>query len=251
MNTVLITGCSSGFGLETAKYFLERDWNVIATMRTPREGLLPASERLRILPLDVTNADSIRLAIEAAGPIDVLVNNAGIGMLNAVEGTPTEMIRDIFETNTFGVMAMTSAVLPQFRERRSGVVVNVTSSTTLKPMPLLSVYRASKSAINAFTESLALELEQFNVRARVVIPGRSPETRFADNGREAERFVIPEPYAPLAQSFMEELATSDEPTTQSIDVAEAIYRAATDPSVPMLLPAGDDAIAWAKAAGTI
>jgi Short-chain alcohol dehydrogenase of unknown specificity len=248
MNTVLITGCSSGFGLETAKYFLERDWNVIATMRTPREELLPASDRLHILPLDVTDAASIASAIEAAGPIDVLVNNAGIGMLNAMEGTPMEMIRDIFETNTFGVMAMTQAVLPQFRERRSGVVVNVTSSTTLKPMALVSVYRASKSAINAFTESLALELEQFNVRARIVVPGRSPETRFAENGREAERFVIPEPYAALAQSFMEEWARSDEPTTQSIDVAQAIWRAATDPSAPMLLPAGEDAVEWAKTA---
>jgi NAD(P)-dependent dehydrogenase (short-subunit alcohol dehydrogenase family) len=249
MKTVLITGCSSGFGLETAKYFLDRDWNVVATMRTPSKNVLPPSQNLRILPLDVTNEESIAAAIEAAGPIDVLVNNAGIGMLNAVEGTPMEMIRDIFETNTFGVMAMTRAVLPQFRERRSGVVVNVTSSTTLKPMALVSVYRASKSAINAFTESLALELEQFNVRARVVVPGRSPETRFAENGREAQRFVIPEPYQALAQDFMAEWAKSDEPTTESIDVAEAVWRAATDPSAPMLLPAGADAIAWAKAAG--
>src|SRR6187549_2545438 len=98
MKTVLITGCSSGFGLETAKYFLERDWNVIATMRTPREDILPPSEKLRILPLDVTDAESIRAVVESAGPIDVLVNNAGIGMLNALEGTPMEMIRDIFET---------------------------------------------------------------------------------------------------------------------------------------------------------
>ena len=87
MKTILITGCSSGFGLETAKYFLDRDWNVIATMRTPKEGILPESENLRILPLDVTSEESINAAIEAAGPIDVLVNNAGIGMLNAVEGT--------------------------------------------------------------------------------------------------------------------------------------------------------------------
>lgn len=249
MKTVLITGCSSGFGLETAKYFLKRDWNVIATMRTPRPDLLPASERLRILKLDVTDADSINAAIEAAGPIDVLVNNAGIGLLNAVEGTPTDTIRDIFETNTFGVMAMTRAVIPQFRERRSGVVVNVTSSVTLKVLPLVSVYRASKAAINAFTESLALELEQFDVRVRVVLPGRAPDTRFADNGREAERFIIPEPYEALAQSFMGEWAKSNEPVTEASDVAEAVWRAATDPSSPMLIPAGADAVEWAKSAG--
>ena len=86
MKTILITGCSSGFGLETARYFLERDWNVIATMRAPRADLLPASSRLRVLPLDVNDADSIARLIEAAGPIDVLVNNAGIGALGALEG---------------------------------------------------------------------------------------------------------------------------------------------------------------------
>jgi NAD(P)-dependent dehydrogenase (short-subunit alcohol dehydrogenase family) len=92
MNTILITGCSSGFGLETARLFLDRDWTVIATMRTPRQDLLPASERLRILPLDVTDADSVAQAVEAAGPIDVLVNNAGVGLLNAVEGVSMERV---------------------------------------------------------------------------------------------------------------------------------------------------------------
>jgi len=222
MKTILITGCSSGFGLETVKYFLDRDWNVIATMRTPREGVLPESENLSILPLDVTDQESIKAAIEAAGPIDVLVNNAGIGLLNAVEGTPMEMIREIFETNTFGVMAMTQAVLPQFRERRSGVVINVTSSVTLKSLPLVSVYTASKAAINAFTESMALELEQFDVRVRVVLPGRAPTTtRFADNGREAQRFVVPEPYQALAEKFFEDWAEQDQPITHASDVAEA------------------------------
>ncbi|HTH75647.1 MAG TPA: SDR family NAD(P)-dependent oxidoreductase, partial [Trinickia sp.] len=162
--TILITGCSSGFGLEIARYFLDRDWRVVATMRTPREDLLPRSERLRVLALDVTDADSIRRAVDEAGPIDVLVNNAGVGVLNALEGMSMDVIRDVFETNTFGTIAMTRAVLPQFRERRAGVVVNVTSSVTLKSLPMLSIYTASKAAVNAFTESLAFELEQFGVR---------------------------------------------------------------------------------------
>lgn len=249
MKTVLITGCSSGFGLETAKYFLERDWNVIATMRTPREDLLPPSENLRILPLDVTDEESIAAVVKSAGPIDVLVNNAGIGMLNALEGTPTEMIRDIFETNTFGVMAMTRAVLPQFRERRSGVVINVTSSVTLRSLPLVSVYTASKAAINAFTESLALELEQFGVRVRVVLPGRAPTTtRFAENGQAAQRFIVPEPYQDLAQKFFEDWEEADQPITHAVDVAEAVWIAATDASSPMRIPAGADSVEWARSA---
>src|SRR5918996_1549978 len=161
--TVLITGCSSGYGLETARHFHAQGWNVVATMRTPREDVLHQSERLRIAALDVTKPESIAAALEAAGPIDVLVNNAGIGLLGAFEATPIATTREIFETNTFGVMAMTQAVLPQFRERRSGVVVNVTSSVTLARMPLVAVYTASKAAVEGFTASLALELEDFDI----------------------------------------------------------------------------------------
>src|SRR5580765_4686112 len=123
MKNVLITGCSSGYGLETARHFLAQGWNVIATMRTPRQDVLPQSERLRVLPLDVTQPASIAAALEASGPLDVLVNNAGIGLFGAFEVTPMTTVREIFETNTFGVMAMTQAVLPQLRARRSGVVV--------------------------------------------------------------------------------------------------------------------------------
>ena len=182
MKTVLITGCSSGYGLETARHFHAQGWNVIATMRTPREDVLPRSERLRVLALDVTKPDSIAAALEASGPIDVLVNNAGIGLVGAFEATPMATVREVFETNTFGVMAMTQAVLPQFRARRSGVVVNVTSSVTLTPMPLAAVYTASKMAIEGFTASLALELEAFNVRVKLVEPGYGPTTRFTSNG---------------------------------------------------------------------
>lgn len=124
MNTVLITGTSSGYGLETARLFHAQGWNVIATMRQPRPGLLP--EGVRMLPLDVTDADSIAAAIAAAGPVDVLVNNAGIGVVGAFEATPMAHIRKVFETNTFGTMAMVQAVIPQMRARRSGVIVNVT-----------------------------------------------------------------------------------------------------------------------------
>src|SRR5215510_4260011 len=115
MKTVLITGCSSGYGKETARHFHAQGWNVIATMRTPREDALPRSERLRVLALDVTKAERIAAALEASGPIDVLVNNAGIGAVGAFEPTPMATVRELFETNTFAVMAMTQAVLPQLR----------------------------------------------------------------------------------------------------------------------------------------
>lgn len=244
MKTVLITGCSSGFGLETARYFLDRDWQVIATMRTPREETLPRSERLRLLALNITDPESIRQAIDAAGPIDVLVNNAGIGMLGALEGTSMDTAREIFETNTLGTIAMTQAVLPQFRQRKAGVIVNVTSSVTLKSLPLLCVYTASKAAVNAFTESLALELQPFNVRVNLVLPGRAPETRFGENAQPRIQGSIPEAYADLAQSVFAGWAQSSA-TTRALDVAEAVWRAANDSSSPLRIVAGADAVALA------
>jgi len=176
-------------------------------MRTPREDVLPRSERLRVLALDVTDPESVRQAVDAAGPIDVLVNNAGIGLLSVFEGTSMETAREVFQTNTFGTMAVTQAVLPQVRKRKAGVIVNVTSSVTLKPFPLLSVYTASKAAITAFTESLALELQQFNVRVSLVIPGRAP-TRFGENAKTRMQGGIPEAYAGFAQSVFAGMAQS-------------------------------------------
>jgi NAD(P)-dependent dehydrogenase (short-subunit alcohol dehydrogenase family) len=248
MNTILITGCSSGFGLAIARYFLDRDWTVIATMRTPNEDILPRSDRLRILPLDVTDAGSIAQAVSAAGPIDVLVNNAGVGLLNALEGVSMDMVREVFETNTFGTIAMTKAVLPQFRERRAGVVINVTSAVTLRPLHLLAIYTASKAAVNAFTESLALELEPFGVRARLVLPGMAPETAFGTNARARMGMNFPAAYGDLAAQVIARLQQPTGEITRSLDVAEAVWRAATDPACPMRLPAGADAVAWSKAA---
>jgi NAD(P)-dependent dehydrogenase (short-subunit alcohol dehydrogenase family) len=245
MKTVLITGCSSGYGLETARHFHAQGWNVVATMRTPREDVLPRSDRLRVLALDVTKPESIAAALEASGPIDVLVNNAGIGLFGAFEATPMATARELFETNTFGVMAMTQAVLPQFRARRSGVVVNVTSSATLAPMPLVAVYTASKMAIEGFTASLALELEAFDVGVKLVEPGYGPTTRFTSNTGGRMEGLIPEGYAPFAQRTFASYAQPAAVTTES-DVAEVVWRAANDASGRLRFAAGADAVALAQ-----
>ncbi len=245
MKTVLITGCSSGYGLETARHFHAQGWNVVATMRTPREDVLPRSQRMRVLALDVTKPERIADVLEASGPVDVLVNNAGIGLLGAFEVTPMATVRELFETNTFGVMAMTQAVLPQLRARRSGVVVNVTSSATLAPMPLVAVYTASKMAIEGFTTSLALELEEFNVRVKLVEPGYGPTTRFTSNTGSRMDGLIPEAYAPFAQRTFASFGQPAAVTTES-DVAEMVWRAANDVSARRRFPAGADAVALAQ-----
>jgi NAD(P)-dependent dehydrogenase (short-subunit alcohol dehydrogenase family) len=248
--TVLITGTSSGYGKATAELFLDRGWNVVATMRQPKRDIFGSrSGRLKLLPLDVTDSGSVSNAIAEAistfGTIDVLVNNAGIGIVGVFEATPLATVREVFETNTFGVMAMTQAVLPLFRERRRGAVVNVTSSVTLARMPLAAAYTASKAAIEGFTGSLAFEVEWFNVRVKLVEPGYAPSTRFASNGASRMRGLIPEAYAPFAEPIFAGFAQPAAVTTES-DVAEAVWRAADDTTGQLRFPAGADAMALAQ-----
>jgi NAD(P)-dependent dehydrogenase (short-subunit alcohol dehydrogenase family) len=248
--TVLITGTSSGYGKATAQLFLDRGWNVVATMRQPKPDIFgPQDKRLRVLPLDVTDSDNlsnaIAEAISAFGTIDVVVNNAGIGVVGVFEATPMATVREVFETNTFGVMAITQAVLPLFRERRSGVVVNVTSSVTLARMPLAAAYTASKAAIEGFTGSLAFELESFNVHVKLVEPGYGPNTRFTSNGASRMQGLIPEAYASFAEPIFAAFARPTAVTTES-DVAEVVWRAANDTTGQLRFPAGADALALAQ-----
>lgn len=246
MKTVLITGCSSGYGRETALHFHAQGWNVIASMRTPSDEGLPRSARLRVVALDVTSAESIAAALAASGPIDVLVNNAGIGLFGAFEATPMATVRELFETNTLGVMAMTQAVLPGFRARRSGVVVNVTSSATLAPMPMVAAYTASKVAVEGFTASLAFELAAFEVRVKLVEPGYAPTTRFTSNGAGRMAGLIPEAYAPFAERIFAAMGQLSA-VTREAEVAEAVWRAANDETGQLRFPAGADAVALAPA----
>ncbi|MBV8035580.1 SDR family oxidoreductase [Roseateles sp.] len=246
MKTVLITGCSSGYGLETARHFHAKGWNVVATMRTPREDMLPRSDRMQVVALDVTSPASVAAAIRAAGPIDVLVNNAGIGVVGAFEATPMSTTREIFETNTFGVMAMMHAVVPQFRERRSGVIVNVTSSTTLAAFPLAGVYTASKTAVDGLSGSVAHELAAFGVRIKLVEPGYGPGTRFAENGGARMQGLIPDAYRPFADPIFTAFANPGAVTTAA-DVAETVWQAANDASDRLHFAAGPDAVALVQA----
>ncbi|HEV2596816.1 SDR family oxidoreductase [Sphingopyxis sp.] len=242
MKTILITGCSSGYGLETARHFHALGWNVVATMRNPSAAPLTPSDHLRILPLDVTDTDSIALALELAGPIDVLVNNAGIGLFGALEHSPLQKIRDIFETNTLGTIAMTQAVIPQMRARGSGVIVNITSTTTLAPFPLAAAYTGSKTAIQGFTRSLAHELAPLGIAVKLVEPGYGPTTAFAQNTEIKLEDVLPQPYWSYAEPILAGMAEPSLFTTEA-DVAKAVWQAVHDQSGRPHFPAGADALA--------
>lgn len=244
--TVLITGCSSGFGKASAALFLARGWNVVATMRSPKPGLFEDNDRLLVTSLDVTEPASVSEAIAKAiaqfGNVDVVVNNAGIGMFGAHEVVPDAVIRQVFETNTFGVMAMNRAIAPYMRERGSGTIINVTSSVGIAPMPLVAAYTASKYAIEGFSESLAYELGAFGVRVKIVQPGLAPTTSFAANSGDRCNDLIPTAYADGAGRYLQSMAEYPTAYTSADDVAEAVYAAATDGLDQLRYPAGADSV---------
>lgn len=245
--TILITGTSSGYGRAIAVHFLALGWNVIATMRRPEAAdFADETGRLRVLQLDVTDEASIAALIEAAGPIDVLVNNAGIGAVGAFEATPMSLVRQLLETNTIGVMAMCQAVIPQMRARRSGMIVNVTSSVTLGAFPLAAAYTASKQAIQGFTGSLAHELGYLDIGVKLVEPGYAPTTNFGANAIIPLDQLLPDAYADFARPILEGFAAPALTTSES-DVAEGVWNAVHDASGRLRFPAGPDAVALAQA----
>lgn len=173
-----ITGCSTGFGRTLTQIALDRGWRVAATARDPRslDGLkFEYGERLLALPLDVTNDTQVIRAVQSAeanfGAIDVLVNNAGYGYLAAIEEGEDDEIRDLFDTNVFGLAAVTRAVLPGMRARERGWVVNITSIGGLVGNPGAGYYAASKFAVEGLSDALSKEMAPFGVNVLIVEPG--------------------------------------------------------------------------------
>jgi NAD(P)-dependent dehydrogenase (short-subunit alcohol dehydrogenase family) len=243
--SVFITGTSSGYCKATAQLFLDRGWNVVATMRRPDQAIFRGpADRLRVLPLDITDPDSISQAINggiaAFGAIDALVNNAGIGLMSAFEVTPEHVLREVFETNTFGLMSVCRAVIPHMRERGKGVIINVTSSAGIAPMPMVAIYAASKCAVEGFSEALSYEMGLLGIRVKLVEPGLAPTTNFAPNGAGRMQGLMPAPYDEFAQSYMNKMRNYPTAYTTEQDTAEAVFSAATDDSDRLRYPAGED-----------
>jgi NAD(P)-dependent dehydrogenase (short-subunit alcohol dehydrogenase family) len=243
--TVLITGASSGIGRATALYFQKQGWNVVATMRSPDkeiagENSLAKLDCVTCLKLDVTDRptiiDAVAETIDRFGAIDVLVNNAGYGMLGAFETSTPEQIQRQFDTNVFGLMETTRAVLPHFRDRKQGVIVNVASIGGRVAFPLYSLYHATKWAVEGFSESLQHELLAFNIRVKIVEPGPI-KTDFYE--RSADRTSKPDlpaydEFSDRVLSKLNKIGTTGAPAEV---VAKTIYGASTDNSWKLRYPA--------------
>ena len=245
MKVALITGSSTGIGLETALHLAEHGYRVFATARNPEasEGLRKAAGRLETVRLDVDDDASVDQAVavtlEQAGRIDVLVNNAGVGGGGPIEVAPLEKARQTFETNYFGAIRMIRAVVPGMRERRSGVIVNVTSVAGRVVLPAHSHYAASKFALEAASESLAQELAPYGVRVAVIEPGVVLTPIFGKGGSKQFDPAAPSMFA-IRRLWALFAAQLSEPTLP-IECARTIRLAIEDPEPKLRYPVGRDA----------
>ena len=243
--TIVITGASSGIGKATARLFLEKGWNVVATMRNPAaEKDLKEGPRLKLVALDVQNPEAPKAAVAAAikafGRIDAWLNNAGYGAFGPVEAGTPEQIRRQYEVNVFGLIACVQAVAPHFRVNKAGVLINVSSIGGIMTVPAFSVYNSTKFAVEGLSEGLWYELGAFGVKVKVIEPG-AIKTEFG--GRSADVWDVSR--VPAYAPFMDKVNAARAKYTQNSSspelVAEVIYKAAVDPSDRMRYPAGPDA----------
>ena len=231
---VLITGASSGIGKETARLFQAKNWKVAATMRTPEKAEdLQRIADVETFRLDVTDVDSIRQAIadtlEKFGRIDALVNNAGYGLTGPFEAATDEQIRRQFDTNVFGLMNVCREILPYFREQKRGFIVNVASVGGRTTFPLYSLYHATKWAVEGFSESLQYELEQFNIRVKIIEPGPI-RTDFYGRSQDVTKKDGLTVYDHFVSRMMPNMQKYGEEAPNGSVVAQAIYDAVTDGS---------------------
>lgn len=169
---VLITGASSGIGQSIAELLTKRSYKVYGTSRRPEH---PEKYPFKLIALDVTDTDSIKKAvshvISGEGRLDVLINNAGMGITGAIEDTPTEKMREVFDTNLFGAIDMIKAVLPQMRNQQSGLIINITSLAGYMGLPFRGVYSATKGAFELITEAARMEIRKFGIEMTNIAPG--------------------------------------------------------------------------------
>jgi NAD(P)-dependent dehydrogenase (short-subunit alcohol dehydrogenase family) len=243
--TVLITGASTGIGKSVAQLFQQQGWNVVATMRSPDQNAeLAQLPNVLCLALDVTKVETIQTTIDQAiakfGAIDVVVNNAGYALIGAFEACDMADIRGQFETNVFGLMEVTRAILPHFRQRQQGVIVNVASVGGRVAFPIYSPYHATKWAVDGFSESLQYELRQFNIKVKIIEPGPIKTDFYSRSITVAKKAGLTA-YDEYVQKTLPQMDRAGADGSPPEVTARIIYQAATDGSWKLRYPAGGNA----------
>lgn len=245
MKTIVITGSSSGIGKATAKHFAAQGWQVAATMRKPENDTeLKQLENISLYQLDVTDEASIANAtaqiLDDFGTVDVVLNNAGYGLMGAFEAASQEQIKRQFDTNVFGLMSVTRAFLPHFRANKAGMFINVSSIGGLITFPMVSLYHSTKWAVEGFSESLAYELGSLGIQVKIIEPGGVA----TDFGGRSMDFAMKEgltDYNELAAKVQAGFAQSGLNGSTAEFQAEGIFAAATDGKSQLRYLVGADA----------
>lgn len=246
--TVIITGASSGIGMEAALYFYERGWNTIATLRNPEKRRTPLHKKNlpNLLHLDVTDPASIQAVIQYTldkyQKIDVVVNNAGYAVYGPFEATNPEQLSRQFDTNVCGLMEVTRQILPVFRQQKGGALINVASMGGRIGFPLYSLYNSTKWAVEGFSEALHYELKPLNIRVKLIEPGVIKTDFYERSLVTTDNFGWAEPYGAIIQRGKKwdsehAMRTGAEPSL----VARVIYKAATDKNGRLRYLVGTDA----------
>jgi NAD(P)-dependent dehydrogenase (short-subunit alcohol dehydrogenase family) len=250
MKNAVVTGTSTGIGYATSLHLARHGYRVFAGMRNLgkaeplRAAAAEAKLPVEVIPLDVTSRESVGRAFEAVsaqGPIDVLVNNAGIGGATPLELTPEDEHRGMFETNYFGAIRCIQAVLPAMRERRRGAIVNVTSVGGLVATPNQIAYSASKWALECAGEALAHEVRRFGIRVVNVEPGVVMTSIF-ENSAEATRYDKTSPYQPIMRRNGKLFAAGFRDPARPDEVAQTILKAITSDEYRLRWLVGKDAV---------
>ncbi|MEU4173479.1 oxidoreductase [Streptomyces sp. NPDC026665] len=250
MVTWFVTGASRGFGLEIARQALERGDRVVATARSPKaveEALPEHGERLLAVELDVTNEAQAKAAVEAAvkrfGKIDVVVNNAGRGLLGAVEEASDAAVRAVYDTNVFGVLNVTRAVLPVLRAQGSGHIINMSSVGGFTGSAGWGIYCSTKFAVEGFSEAMQLELESLGVNVTIVEPGYF-RTDFLDVSSLSTEQLVIDDYA-KSSGAMRDLVPgiNHAQPGDPVKAVAAILQIADAPKPPRRIQFGSDCVA--------
>lgn len=240
--TIFITGASAGLGKATAKLFQSKGWNVIATMRNPeKETELGQLENVTLLGLDFTHPSQINKVVStvtALHAIDLVINNVGVGLVGPIESISEDQLTQQFETNLIGAIRVTRAFLPHFRQRKSGMFINITSMAGLVTFPFDSIYHTVKFGLQAFSESISYELAPFGIKVKTVAPGYI-QTNFGNT----MPIVSTEPYKESMNRFLNKMYSMMDPEKGSTaeQVADIVYEAAIDSKDQLLYVAGNDA----------
>lgn len=243
--TIFITGSSTGIGRATALYFQEKGWNVVATMRSPgQETELGDLDNVLVTKLDVTDSQSISSAVDEAlnkfGQIDVLLNNAGYGAIGPLETFPVEDIRRQFETNVVGLIETTKAVLPSMRERKAGMIINVSSVGGRMVLPISSLYHGTKWAVEGITESLFFELEPLGIAVKIIEPG-AIATDFGSRSLDFKFDPDVTEYMPVINAMLKAMEGGVWEPSEPVEVARVIEQAIKDGPGKLRYPAAGHA----------